>query len=237
METGLKNLVTGKKYGETIAKMGILGIRGERLNDWAEIIGTEDYKHEYDSKTSHFRVGIKSEHQSMEINIPDKCTIIKNIGVLTYHAKYLIISLKDQTSLLVTHKGKVIELGKNIYSSRAGIEFKLIYNPSHNETTSEFMILDIDGEEAIAVVNENGEVLKICTGLTQPYISILEKEAERNQIKPIDGKADYIIYVTDIYKNIIGKGVMERQLYITKELEVVGEIHRGTGERLTWVNL
>ena len=211
----MNKYITGTKFKETIDKMGILGIKREKLNDWVELIGTEKYDYRYSMDERSIRTS--NNQQSISIIIESKQVIIENIKMVIYHKKYLVITFIDKTRLIATQEGKTVDLNKTVYSEKTGRKFELKYIRDHNHTESDFIITKVVGEEAIAVINEAGKVLKINTGMYGESVRTTDVIAN-------DGTDAFLIYLLGHCGIGGGLGKISKMIYVDKDLNVKADL-------------
>ena len=239
----MKNLITDKEYDRTIDKIRILGIKNKELNDWAELMNADECRCEYDERMEEFTVSMLGE-QPITIIVRNKKTIIKNIEHIIYHTKYLVIEFKDKTSLIVTRKGKIVDLNKYNYSERLNEKFKLIYVREYNRHNSNFIVTKVDGDrQSIVVINENGKAIKINTGMEIMYASMIDNQEVGMGAPRIIGEGNRrirnnnendpdraVITITGTY---LGRTI-GRLLSLTEKLNVSNEGKWRDDGTLTW---
>ena len=229
----MKNFITGRKYEETISKLNILGIERKELNNWAEIIETDEYVYNHSRIMDRYEAFVHNGNQTMSINIRDKQTIIEGIQAIIYFEKYLIITFKDNSRLLVTTRGKMIGLEKEIYSKRADIKFKIGSDERNIEFDSELAILDIEDEKAMVIINEEGRVLKVNTGYNKASTKVVRAIKKPNQTG-LNNVIDYTINISNLYKYIDNTEEDWMKLYVDKNLNVIQSKKGRDGRKLTW---
>ena len=225
----VENFITGDKYNETMAKLAMLGVKRSLINGWAKVIDTEEYNYEYDRRLERHRVTIQNNQQLISISIEDKKTIIKNLKEIVIRKKYLELIFKDERCLLVTRQGKVIELGREIYSKKADRKFTLKHDTKINGSDAELMVLELENEQAIAVINEAGRVLRIDTGFDKIQTAVIGTVVDPNSTEP--EPADYTIYITS---KVRIEGLRSKALYVDKELNADESMQKGNTEGLNW---
>lgn len=230
------NYTTGRKYREIMDKVNILGVERQDLNGWAEVLKTDDYLKAFSSGTGQNRVDILEDHHEIKLLVESMETIINNVEGVTYHQKYLIIEFKDKESVIITSKGKIVDLEKEIISNKIGERFKLEYRHICNYDNSKFMVVWFESNstteetgQPVAIINEDGVVLKINTGLESAFTSVRKVANLEEKIK---GKAATAIIT--VSGTIDGVTKVGKMISVTDDLEVVREEYWQTDEKLTW---
>lgn len=221
--------ITGKTYEETMAKINILNMDKLILNDWSSILKNGEFEMEMVFSAfgnTEQEARIIEKHNSIIVIIEDKETIIKNIKTLAYYDRYLVALLKNNQRYLITNQGKVINLSQINYSQKTGEKFRLRYNNEYVKYMTKFMVVDVVGEQAIAIINEDGVVLKINTGMNRVAIEMREVSIDSRRLE---------INIRGRYKETKTSRNVRKTLYLNKyDLNMIEEDYWETGDKLTW---